>query len=252
MKDLLNEVNEKITEDEISNVDKVTPELVQKIIKQKLKNDKVDPELDLTTNALKNSPNELMEHLANLLKFCLVHGYISSLLLICAISPIVKDANGKIDDSGNYRGIGIGSLILKIVDNIILIINDEELTLDRNQFGFQEGSSTSMCTWTVIELVNQFKLAGTPVFSCLLDYRKAFDFCNHEKMFRILLKRKVCLIFVRLMIIIYLNQTCYVKWKGTRSYSFSVRNGSVFSPRGGFGCYLDPLFQDLWESGLGC
>ena len=40
-----------------------------------------------------------------------------------------------------------------------------------------------------------------------------------------------------------------------RSYSFSVTNGthqgSVFSPMGGFGCYLDPLLKELRESGLG-
>ena len=46
-----------------------------------------------------------------------------------------------------------------------------------------------------------------------------------------------------------------MKWRNARSYSFDVTNGtrqgSVFSPRGGFGCYLDPLIQLLRESGHG-
>ena len=116
--------------------------------------------------------------------------------------------------------------------------------------------STSMCTWTVIEVINYFKRSGSPIFACLLDYRKAFDFVNHEKLFRLLVKRKVCLVHIRLLMVIYLHQKCYIKWDLTRSYSFSVTNGtrqgSIFSPKGGFGCYLDPLLNLLRLSGSGC
>ena len=124
------------------------------------------------------------------------------MLLTCAIQPLVKDSNGKLDSSANYRGIGIGSLIMKIVDWIVLIIYDKELVCDSNQFGYEENSSTTMCSWTVIELVNMFKRAGSPIFACLLDYRKAFDLVNHEKLFRILIKRKIGLLFVRLLMFI--------------------------------------------------
>ena len=136
----------------------------------------------------------------------------SLVLLMCAISPIIKDSKGKLDDSGNYRGIGIGSLILKIVDWIMLIVNEKELKNDENQFGFQDSSSTTMCTWTVIEVVNYYKRKGSSVFACLLDYRKAFDLVNHVKLFKILKSRKISLIFLRLLIVIYLYQRCYLKW----------------------------------------
>ena len=75
-------------------------------------------------------------------------------------------------------------------------------------------------------------------------------------MFEVLIKRRVSIIFIRLMIVVYLLQKCYVRWKEARSYSFSVTNGtrqgSVFSPKGGFSCYLDPLLGELKESGQGC
>ena len=168
----------------------------------------------------------------------------------------MKDSNGKLDDSNNYRGIGIGSLMLKILDWVVLDLHETELTSDPNQFGFQEKSSTTMCSWTVIEIVNYFKNQGSEVFACLLDYRKAFDLVNHQKLFKILIKRKVRMIFIRIMIFIYIEQKCYVKWNGTRSYSFGVTNGtrqgSVFSPKGGFSSYLDPLLECLRESGYGC
>ena len=131
-----------------------------------------------------------------------------------------------------------------------------KLETHANQFGFQEGSSTAMCSWTAIEVINVFVNGGSQIFGCLLDYRKAFDLVNHEKLFKILINRKLSLIFVRLLMVIYLKQSCYINWQGTRSYSFSVKNGtrqgSVFSPKGGFGCYLDPLLQELRNSGLGC
>ena len=113
-----------------------------------------------------------------------------------------------------------------------------------------------MCTWTVIEVVNYFVNRGTTVYACLLDYRKAFDYCNHVIMFKNLLNRKVNRVFIRVMIDMYLNQSCYIKWQESRSLAFSVTNGTrqgdVFSPRGGFTTYLDPLLFSLRSSGLGC
>ena len=156
------------------------------VLKEKIKNGKSDPEFDLTTDCLKQAPKELSEHLATFFKTSLIHGYICDPLLMCAIIPLVKDKNGKIDDSNNYRGIGLSCLILKILDWLILILYEKELDTDPNQFGFQAKSSCSMLSWTVIELVNMFARSGS---ACLLDYRKAFDFVNHRRMFENLMMR---------------------------------------------------------------
>ena len=86
--------------------------MIEKIIKEKIKNGKADPEFDLTTDCLKQAPKELSEHLSLFIRSCLVHGYISQSLLLCAIVPLVKDKNGKLDDSNNYRGIGLSCLLL--------------------------------------------------------------------------------------------------------------------------------------------
>ena len=119
MNDLLNDVNKNIGEEHLDDVNKVTPELISTIIKEKIKNGKTDPEFDLTTDCFKQAPIELSEHLSNFLKSCLIHGYMSQSLLLCAIIPLVKDVNGKLDDSNNYRGIGLSCLLLKIFDWII-------------------------------------------------------------------------------------------------------------------------------------
>ena len=82
------------------------------------------------------------------------------------------------------------------------------------------------------------------------------DFCNHVIMFKNLLDRGSNKIFIRLMIVMYLQQYCFINWQQNCSYSFSVKNGTrqggVFSPRGGFATYLDPLLASLRSSGYGC
>ena len=129
----------------------------------------------------------------------------SQSLLQCAIIPLVKDVNGKLDDSNNYRGIGLSCLLLKIFDWIILILYEQELSSDQNQFGYQAKTSCAMLSWTVIELINHFSRLGSPIYACLLDYRKAFDLVNHRKMFTIFINRKVSLIFLRLLMFIYMS-----------------------------------------------
>ena len=170
---------------------------------------------------------------------------------MCAIIPLIKDKNGKDDDSGNYRGIALSSLLLKIFDWVLLILFEKELQTDQNQVGFETGSSTTMCSWTVVEVVNYFARKGSPVYAALLDYRKAFDYVNHVKMFKNLINRNINPVFIRLLIFIYLYQRCYVKWQSSRSYSFGVTNGtrqgSIFSPRGGFNTYLDPMTLGLFD-----
>ena len=72
----------------------------------KIKPHKSDPEFDIMTNGFKNGPEELYEHISTLIKIMLTHAHVSIDLLICAILPLIKDKNGKTDDSANYRGIG--------------------------------------------------------------------------------------------------------------------------------------------------
>ena len=102
MEELLKEVNENIKDKHLEDVNRVTPDLIEKILKEKIKNGKSDPEFDLTTDGLKHAPKELSEHLATFFKTSLIHGYICDTLLRCAIIPLVKDKNGKIDDSNNF------------------------------------------------------------------------------------------------------------------------------------------------------
>ena len=118
-------------------------------------------------------------------------------------------------------------MILAIIEELLFqvffsrsltLLFNEELMTDQNQFGFETGSSTAMCSWTVVEVVNYFSRKGSPVYAALLDYRKAFDYVNHVKMFKNLISRKINIVFIRLIIFVYLYQRCYINWQSSCSY----------------------------------
>ena len=56
LKNLLGEVDGMITAADLNQVDKITPELIRIIIKDKIRPGKNDPEFDLTTDNLRNAP----------------------------------------------------------------------------------------------------------------------------------------------------------------------------------------------------
>ena len=94
-----------------------------------------------------------------------------------------------------------------------------------------------------------------PVYGAAMDMSKAFNMVEWGELFRTLLDRRVDLIFLRLILFIYSNQQCDVKWSGKYSSRFAVSNGVR---QGGvssgifFAVYIDKLLVILRESGLGC
>ena len=102
--------------------------------------------------------DSLIEHVTHLFKWLLRTGKIPDFLLVCTLVPIVKDNLGDIATSDNYRAIAIGSLLLKWFDWLILILESDKLTSDELQFGFQEKSSTTMCTWAISTVADYYNI----------------------------------------------------------------------------------------------
>ena len=137
---------------------------------------------NFTSDCLKAAPDIFLEQLASLFRSCLLNGHLSKELLVCALCPIVKDPNADISSSKNYRGIAISSLILKVLDNCILLLFGSLLSNDELQLGFQEGCSTVQGTWAVQETVSYYLRNNSEVFCCILDFSKAFDKVNFDSL----------------------------------------------------------------------
>ena len=254
MNDLFNEVSGRIQNGQLLEVLKVTPKIVKEAA-SRLSDSKNDPVFSFSSDCLKNGTNLLFEMLALAFKCLLIHGHFTLYLLLATFIPIIKDKLGSINESKNYRSIAISSLTMKLFDWVFLLLHGEKLGLDDLQFAYQAKCSTTMCTWSVIETIDYFTRKGSEVFSCCMDMSKAFDCLRHSVLFRKLLAANIPPIFLRLIMVIYLDQFANVKWNGTYSSNFYVSNGVR---QGGVSSailycfYVNILFEKLRLSGFGC
>ena len=225
-------------------VNRVTEELVREALK-KMKPKKSDAIFDTMSDFYINGPDELVSHLTTLVKLYLYHGYVPYFILLCTLVPLVKDNVGDITSSDNYRAIAGGCLLLKLIDTIILLLEGEKFGCDVLQFGYQAKSSTTMCTWTVTTVIDYYNRNGKPVYGCAMDMSKAFDMVEWGELFISLKDRAVDAIFLRLLLHIYKNQQCDVKWGGKYSTRFPVSNGvrqGAVSSAILFSVYINDLF----------
>ena len=248
------DIKSKIGQADLKEVEKINSTVIKEAM-DRIKSNKSDPLYEFSSDFLKHAPDILYEHLALVIKSFVMHAHVTSNLLVATLVPIVKDKLADLCSSKNYRSIAISSLILKLMDWVILLNHGHLLKNNYFQFGFQQLSNTSLCSWMVYETIDQYLSKGSTVYGCLLDCTKAFDTVLHSLLFQKLLDAGVPPIIVRLLISMYRNQAANVRWKGQLSEDFLIRNGvrqgAVISPIL-FSFYMDNLFDILKKSGSGC
>ena len=182
------------------------------------------------------------------------HGHMPQIIRDSLLVPIPKN-NKDASLSANYRPIALPTTISKVLEWLILSEYSEFFTSSHLQFGFKSGSSTSLCTGLVKNIVSRYIHHGSSVFGCFLDASKAFDLVNHDILFHKLLVRGLPVVIVRFLLSWYGSQKCCVRWGSSYSDSFGVssgvRQGSILSPFL-FAVYLDGLLSELVECGVGC
>ena len=247
-------VNAGVLENSVIHAERITADLVRRALGS-MKSAKSDAIFNFQSDCLINGPDALVTHLTNMIRACVIHGNVPYFILVCTLLPLVKDNLADITSSDNYRAIASGSLILKLLDIIIIMLEGDKLGCDQLQFGFQAGASTSMCTWAATSVIEHYNRQGSVVYGCAMDLSKAFDLVEWVELFTTLVKKNMSPIFLRLLLFIYKNQFCDVKWSSSYSHRFSVSNGvrqgAVSSPLL-FSVYIDGLIVKLRGSGLGC
>ena len=102
-------------------VEKITGDVVKEASKR-LKKNKADPSAPISSNYFINAPDQVYNTLATLFRSYLTHGYISDILTLSTMIPLIKDKLGNQSDSGNYRSIAISSVLLKLFDWVLLLV----------------------------------------------------------------------------------------------------------------------------------
>ena len=95
-----------------------------------------------------------------------------------AISPLLKPG-GTPTDCSSYRGITVGTLMAKlfatIVNKRVTKWAEENHLRARGQAGFRKDHRTSDQIFVLRTLIEQQRMAGTPLYVCFVDFQKAYD-----------------------------------------------------------------------------
>jgi hypothetical protein len=247
-------VNEQCKQGKCYDDHKVSVGDVHKAIRS-LKHSKSDANNLLSSDHFKNACNELHWHISLLLQLLLNHSFAPMTMLTSVLIPIPKNRKKSLSESNNYRSIALSSIIGKIWDKIILSKHSSILSSVDMQFGFRPGHSTTQCTFALQEIAEHFASRNSNVHITLLDASKAFDRVHYAKIFSLLLKRNLCPLTTKLLLMMYTTQRMSVRWRGVDSESFScangVKQGAVLSPVL-FCVYMEELLKKLEESEIGC
>ena len=159
--DEMNAIKEKLREvigpSSIPQVNKVTGKSV-KVACANMKPGKSDVTGSYTSDLLLHGPDSLFEFLAGVFRSFIVHGDVTLELLSCAFIPLFKGGLKNPNLSDSYRAIAGSSQILKLLDNVIILIWGELLSSDSLQFGFKKGTSTTQCSWLIMEVASRLPL----------------------------------------------------------------------------------------------
>ena len=220
-----------------------------------LKNGKSDGQSGLFSDHFINGTAKLNIYLTFLFNVMLVHGFVPDSMLLGTLIPIPKNKRKSLNDSNNYRGITLSSIIGKMFDNILLRNNFEIFRTNDLQFGFKPDHSTTQCTFAVQEVCNYYVKQNSEVYCVLLDASQAFDRVEYVKLFSLLFNKNICPLVARLLAFMYVNQKLRIRYSSYLSECFNLSNGvkqgGVLSPFL-FSLYIDELFYRLKQSGIGC
>ena len=112
-----------------------------------------------------------------------------------------------------------------------------------------------MCTWMIIETIDFFTRNGSEVFVCTMDMSKAFDRVKHSLLFKKLVDKGLPELYIRLLLVMYREQTANVRWNNETSNQFpllnGVKQGAVLSAIL-FCVYVNDLYKLLRKKRSGC
>jgi len=197
----------------------------------------------------------IITHLTKLFNLLIRHGYVPNLFGEGVIVPLLKDKNGDVSSSENYRGITINSVIAKIFEMCMLYKFNKYFYSHDLQFGFKRKLGCNAALFGAQQVFRYFTSRGSCVHIACLDARKAFDRVLHDQLLSKIRQRGLPECFVLLVSNWYSKLKSMVRWNGVYSSAFrvftGVCQGGILSPLY-FNMYVDDLIRNLENSGFGC
>ena len=203
----------------------------------KLKNNKSSGLDSIRNEMIKSGANILLPCLNKLFNLIFSSGHYPSAWAKGYISPIFKTGDNSNPD--NYRGITITSNIGKLF-NIVLnsrldTFLEENKIIDNVQIGFTKNARTSDHMFVMKSLIDKcINVNGGKLYSCFVDFRKAFDSVIHPGLQVKLRELDINGKFYDILCSLYAKSCVCVRFGDHRTDLFEskvgVRQGDVLSP----------------------
>ena len=231
----------------------VTEEEVRAALK-KLKNNKAVDVMGLTSEHFKLGGCDLVVFLTSFLNYLISTKRVSAVLKEGTLTPIFK--KGDTCDPGNYRGITVTPVLLKILEHVLNARHNEIFlsTQSRLQRGFTEGCSSINAAVILSECILESSSNKQDLWLTTLDTQKAFDVVDHHSLLRRLYLDGIHGDDWLLVKDLYTDCSSRIKWAGDLSHPINikqgVRQGGVLSTSH-YKRYNNPLLLQLEERYIG-
>lgn len=228
-----------------------TLEELKKVIKRLINKKSVGPD-SIANEFLKAAPPALLNILLKYINLNLKKGMTCSTWCLDLITLIHKD--GAKDDPNNYRGICIMNALLKVLctllNNRLNDFCDDRQLINKVQIGFKKLCRTSDHIFTLKTVVNKYVTdadqRGQKLYTCFVDFQKAFDSVWYEALFRKLENQEINGNFLNLIRNLYKRTKCAVKINGKCTqyfdYEKGVQQGNPLSPLL-FNIFVNDIFE---------
>ncbi len=199
-------------------------------------------ELDSAVSNLKTGKASSFDHISNEIIKALnpnIRVVLLKLFNIClrlgvyywsssVITPIHK--KGCHSNPDNYRAIAVCSCIGKLLSSMLLnrLITHRDTAFPDppNQAGFKKGSQCNDHIFTLLSIMEKYKVVKTKVFAVFIDLRKAFDLvCRQALLFK-LACYGVNGGFFNIIKDMYSNPTGHIKLNGRLSKAIRILKGT--------------------------
>jgi len=189
-------------------------------------------------------PNKVIKDLAEviflpltwLFNAILRSGAIPKSWKISKIRPVYKKGNK--DQIANYRPVCITSSFSKVFEKCLVLKLSSLFDLDDmmgpHQNAFRPGHSTITATLTIQDFLSSELDRGRHVLLYSTDLTAAFDLLRPNLMAKILLEKKIPLIYVKIIFDFLTKRKGFVEFEGINSHIFNMdvgcAQGSVLGP----------------------
>ena len=145
------------------------------------------------------------------------------------ITPIFKSGDKYNPD--NYRAIAVSSCLGKAFSTILLkrliLFRREHCDDPKNQLGFREGAQTNDHVLTLKTIIDKYCIKkNKKLFSCFVDYKKAFDTVSRELLLHKLTLLNITGPFFEVLQDMYNKSTAKIKINKLLSEKFPIEKGT--------------------------